>query len=222
MTVNDTQVAARLADVRARIRAAGADPDAVKVVAVTKGFGVEAVEAAVAAGLTDIGENYAQELIEKHGAVGARVRWHFLGSIQRNKVRRLAPMVDVWQSIDRVAAGRAVAAQAPGARVLVEVNTSGEASKGGCRPAEAAQLVDALGTMGLDVDGLMTVGPAGPAEGTRPGFAELAALARRLGLAELSMGMSNDLEVAVQEGATMVRIGTALFGPRPGSQATIG
>lgn len=210
----------RLVGVRERIRRAGGDPRRVTVVAVTKGFRPEAVEAALGAGITDVGENYAQELETKHAALpvpsSAVCRWHFLGHVQRNKVRRIASTVHLWQSVDRVQAGVEIARRRPGASVLVQVNVSGEANKNGCRLEEAPALVDDLAALGLDVCGLMAVGPAGPPEGARLGFRRVVALADRLGLRERSMGMTDDLEVAVQEGTTMVRIGRALFGPRPG------
>ncbi|HEX2273297.1 MAG TPA: YggS family pyridoxal phosphate-dependent enzyme [Acidimicrobiales bacterium] len=211
------EISERLGLVRERIAAAGADPTEVTVVAVTKGHGPEAAEAALAAGIVDLGENYAGELLRKHEVAGGRPpapRWHFLGHVQRRKVRSIAGVVHLWQGVDREAAGAEIARRAPGAAVLVQVNVTGEAAKNGCRPDEAATLVDELRGLDLRVLGLMAMGPAGPPEAARPGFRQLAALADELGLAERSMGMSDDLEVAVQEGATMVRIGRALFGPR--------
>lgn len=216
MAVLADEVAARLADVRERIRGAGGDPARVRVVAVTKGLGVEAVAAAVAAGLADVGENYAGELAAKMAAAAdLPVRWHFLGHVQRNKVRRIAAGVHLWQGVDRLAAGEEIARRRPGAAVLVQVNLTGAPGRNGCRWEEAPELAAALARLGLDVRGLMGVGPAGDPEDARPLFRRLARLAGSLGLAEVSMGMSGDLEVAVQEGATMVRLGTALFGPRP-------
>jgi pyridoxal phosphate enzyme (YggS family) len=209
-----------LGEVRGRIAAAGGDPDAVTVVAVAKGFGPDAVEAAVGAGLVDLGENYAQELLAKAGGVtpetAGRCRWHFIGHVQRNKVRALAPVVHLWETVDRLVTGQEIARRAPGANVLVQVNVSGEDAKNGCAFDDAGPLVESLQGLGLDVRGLMAVGPAGPPEDARPGFRRLAAMADRLGLPERSMGMTDDLEVAVQEGTTMVRVGRALFGPRPG------
>ena len=207
-------VAANLTAVRGRIAAAGGDPDGITVVAVTKGFGGRAVRAAVAAGVADLGENYAQELLGKAEAAGRDVRWHFLGPVQRNKVAAVAGYVNCWQSVDRVALGEAIARRRPGARVLVQVNATGEATKHGCRPQDTADLVAQLRHLPLDVAGLMAIGPLGTAEAARPAFRMVAGLAGTLGLAELSMGMTDDLEVAVQEGATMVRIGRGLFGPR--------
>jgi pyridoxal phosphate enzyme (YggS family) len=221
--VSGAEVARNLSSVRARIAGAGVDPRDIKVVAVTKGFGAEVVRAAVDAGLRDFGENYAQELIPKAAAVteaavtGASLRWHFLGPVQRNKVPVLAPVVAVWQAVDRRAAGQAIARRIPAAPVLVQVNISGESTKHGCALKDAPALVEELRTLGLGVLGLMAIGPSGLPEVARPGFRAVAHLARRLSLPEVSIGMTEDLEVAVEEGATMVRIGRGLFGPRPGT-----
>ena len=208
-------MAERLARVRERIAAAGGDPDGITVIAMTKGFEADAVRAALAVGLDQVGENYAQELVAKAGAVDGP-SWHFLGRLQRNKVRSVAGLVSLWQSVDRMELMHEIAKRAPGAAVLVQVNVSGEPQKGGCDRAEAEGLVAASQEAGLDVRGLMAVGPTGAPEDARPAFRWLAELGRRLDLPQLSMGMTEDLEVAVQEGATMVRIGRALFGPRLG------
>ena len=221
--MNAAFVSERLAELRARIAAAGGSPDDVTVVAVTKGRGPDAVAAAMAAGLGDVGENYADDLAEKAASFD-ECRWHFLGHVQRNKVRHIAAAVHLWQGVDRVAAGEEIARRAPGARVLVQVRIDGEGDDGngigtrnGCVPAEVPELVERLDALGLDVRGLMAVGPAGPPELARPGFAAITALADRLGLVERSMGMTDDLEVAVEEGSTMVRVGRGLFGVRPGA-----
>jgi hypothetical protein len=192
----------------------------VRVIGVTKGFGPEAVRAAVDAGLTELGENYAAELEAKAAAAGdaAEVAWHFLGAVQRNKVAQLAPLVGLWQSVARQAEGARIARFAPGARVLVQVETTGLPGRNGCPPEAAGDLVAQLGDLGLDVRGLMTV--AAPGEGAATeAFETLARLADRLGLEERSMGMSDDLEAAVAAGSTMVRIGRALFGERPPATA---
>ncbi len=208
------KVAANVDTVRERIRSAGADPASVRLVAVTKGFGPSVVEAVLAAGVVDVAESYAQEL-EAKAAVVSGPRWHFVGRLQTNKVRRLVPLVELWQSIDRPALARELAHRAPGTRALVQVNVAAEAGKGGCDPDDVAVLVDQLRRSAIDVAGLMAVGGMGPPEQARPGFRLLAKLADRLELVERSMGMSGDLEVAVEEGSTMVRIGRALFGERP-------
>lgn len=211
-------LADRLAEVRERISSAGGDPETITICAVTKGHEVERAADALAEGLLDLGENYAQELVAKAealaGAHGPTPRWHFIGRLQRNKVKLLAPHVALWQSIDRPELGPLVARHAPGAAVLVQVATTGEEGKGGCPTSEVPALVGSLDDDGLDVRGLMTVGPTDPDVDPRPGFEAVRSLADRLGLDEVSMGMSADLEAAVASGATIVRPGTALFGPR--------
>lgn len=212
-------VAERVAAVRARIDRAGGT--GVRLVAVTKAFAADAVVAALAAGIDDVGENYAQELLGKvpelldRGVDLTPLRWHFLGRLQRNKVRALAPHVHLWQSVDRAELGAEIARRAPGAAVLVQVNLAGEAQKGGCAWADLGALVADLRERDLDVRGLMGVGPAGDPEAARPGFRRLVATADDLGLPERSIGMTADLEVAVEEGSTMVRVGRDLFGERP-------
>ena len=206
-----------VASIRSRIAAAaarsGRDAADITLVAATKTVPVELVAAVVAAGVVDIGENRAQELTAKAPAlVGTGARWHFLGQLQRNKVRVLAPWVVCWQSVDRDELGAEIAKRAPGARVLIEVNLAGEPAKGGCGPSEAAGLLDSLRARGLVVAGLMAVPPAD--DDPRRWFARLRELGAHLELPELSMGMSGDFEIAVEEGATMVRVGRALFGPR--------
>jgi pyridoxal phosphate enzyme (YggS family) len=220
VTVDSGTVASRLADVRGRVERSGGDPNRVRIVAVTKGFGPEAVEAARAAGLADVGENYAQELVAKAAAVGPGVRWHFLGPVQRNKVRRLAPLVAAWHGVDRPSAAAAVGAASPGAQVFVEVNVLGDPGRPGCPAASVDDLVKELQEVPVVLSGLMAVGPPGDLEGSRRCFRWLARKAEQLGLRELSMGMSDDFEAAVAEGATTLRLGRVLFGPRPG-RATV-
>jgi pyridoxal phosphate enzyme (YggS family) len=207
-------VAARVAEVRQRIVAAaaraGRDAGEITLVAATKTVDLARVQAVVAAGVLDVGENRAQELLAKTDVVGAR--WHFLGQLQRNKVRQLAPWVTCWQSVDRPDLGTEIAKRVPAARVLVEVNLGEEPQKGGCLPAAVAGLVERLRADALEVAGLMTVPPH---DGNpRPWFAQLREMGQELGLPELSMGMTEDFEIAIEEGATMVRVGRALFGPR--------
>lgn len=220
---------ARLSAVRARIERAGGDPERVRLVAVTKGFDTDVVRRALGAGLRDLGESYVQELTAKaaemepdpSGAPNGSDPpddgpiWHFVGRLQRNKVRKAAPHVAWWHSVDRLSLGAEIARCAPGARVMAQVNVTGEETKGGCPPALLPALLEGFDDLGLDVRGLMTIGPPGPPEDARPAFRTVRALAEKHGLAELSMGMTGDLEVAVEEGATIVRVGTALFGPRP-------
>lgn len=207
-------VVAALDRIRNRITDAGGHADHVQVLAVTKGQPVECIAAAVGAGLTDIGENYAQELLAKADEVNENVRWHFIGQLQRNKVRSLAPVVHLWQSVDRLRLGEEISRRAPGASVLVEVNLTDDPNRGGARPGFVAGLVDGLRDLGLHVEGLMAVGRQGTADDVRSGFRVVREMADQLGLPTRSIGMSDDLELAVQEGSTMVRVGSALFGPR--------
>jgi pyridoxal phosphate enzyme (YggS family) len=215
-----TDVAAHLAEIRERIasaaRAAGRAPDAIRLVAVSKEVDAAAVAGAAAAGQRDFGENRAQELLTKVAALEEQsldVAWHFIGRLQRNKVKAIAPLVTLWHSVDRADLGTEIARHAPGARVLVQVNIAGEEQKGGCAPADVGALVDSLVELGLAVDGLMTVPPL--VGDPRPHFAALRELAARLALPVLSMGMSSDFEAAISEGSTLVRVGRAVFGPRP-------
>jgi uncharacterized pyridoxal phosphate-containing UPF0001 family protein len=228
-------VAERLAQVRDRIAKAGASPSSVRVVAVTKGFGSEAVEAAVGAGLLDLGENYAQELLSKASTAPSGVRWHFLGGLQRNKLGRLAPHVHLWHGLDSVEGAIALARRRPAAAVLVQVRAQGagesdrpgegnlagdggpvRAPRHGASVSEVPALVESARAAGLDVRGLMAVGRAHAArEEARRTFRDVAGLASTLGLSEVSMGMSADFELAVAEGATIIRLGRALFGDRP-------
>ena len=215
--IDPIAVADRARALHSRLARAGAAPD-LQVVAVTKGFGPDAVRAAVQVGLVDVGENYAQEVVEKARAlVGLEPppRVHFIGRLQRNKIRLVADLVTLWQSVDRPELVTEIARRAPGAAVLIQLNLSGEEHKGGCAFAEAAPLVGQAIDAGLDVWGLMGVGPGGAAEQAREGFRLLVALADELALPVRSMGMSADLEVAVEEGSTMVRVGRDLFGLRP-------
>jgi len=218
-------LARTLARVRERITDAGGDPDRVAVLAVTKGVAVERVIAALALGLTDVGESYVQELTDKAHEIDAWLdsraaaperppRWHFIGRLQRNKVRAAAPHVHLWQSVDRLSLAAEIARRAPGAAVLVQVNVAGEAQQGGCPPERVAATVEGCRDLGLEVRGLMAIGAQGAPDVVRASFRTVRALADALSLPERSMGMSGDLEAAVAEGSTMVRVGSDLFGPR--------
>jgi len=208
---------------------AGRDPNSVMLVGATKGVDANRVRAAVAAGLREIGENRIQEALPKISALGPGPRWHLIGHLQRNKARPAAEHFEVIHSIDGLATAQAVdrAAGRAGRRVavLVEVNVAGEAMKYGVPPEAAGALVAAVGACAhLAPVGLMTVAPmTDDPETVRPVFRRLRELRDRLreegagqGFRELSMGMSDDFEVAIEEGATMVRIGRAIFGDRAG------
>jgi hypothetical protein len=221
----------RFDEVRGRIARAAArasrDPDSVVLVGVAKTVPAAVLLEAAAQGLADLGENRVQEAETHVEALGrAAVRWHMVGHLQRNKAGRAAELFDRIHSVDSAALAAMLSrkAEALGRRlpVLIEVNVSGEASKFGVAPDQLDALLEPMaGLPGLALDGLMTVGaPVTRAEEARAGFARLRVLRdraeRTLGrrLPELSMGMSGDYEVAVEEGATLVRVGTALFGER--------
>lgn len=192
----------------------------VRVVCVTKAHPPGVAAAALEAGFTDLGENYAQELRDKAAALAEQVAdseatWHFIGRLQTNKVRLVADVVGLWQSVDRASLAEQIARRRPGASVLVQLDLADLPDRGGCPPPEAPALVARCAELGLDVRGLMGVGAPGDAEDSRAGFRLLDRIATDLGLDERSMGMSGDLDVAVEEGSTIVRLGSALVGPRP-------
>lgn len=232
MSDADAAVAQRLGALRERIAAAARradrDPARVRLVGAAKRQPAAVVAAAVRAGVRDLGENYVQEALEMRAALerelGAalfgELVWHGIGHVQRNKARDAVGCFDWIHGVDdaRLAAelSKHAGRRERTCTVLLQVNLSGEASKSGVAEAELAGLLDAVREVPhLRVAGLMTMpAPAPDPEQSRPAFAKLRALAERHGLAELSMGMSDDFEVAVEEGATLVRIGTALFGAR--------
>lgn len=218
--IDPADVERRLVRVRERIAAAGGD-ETVRIVAVTKAFGPDAVVAAHAVGLHDVGENYAQEMAEKAAALDDEVlrdvRWHFIGGLQSNKVRIVAPWVDLWQTVERLKIGREIVKRSSGEQppaALIQVKVGSEANKAGCPPEQVPTLVDELQAIGMAVHGLMTVGAAGDQGATAEAFAIVRDLADDHELPVRSMGMSGDLELAVRAGSTMLRIGSDLFGPR--------
>lgn len=221
-----------LQEIQDRIRSAalvaGRNPASVRLVAVSKTRPAEDVIKAHQAGQVVFGENYVQELLTKAAAVPATVQWHFIGHLQSNKVKPLAGLVSMIHSVDRLSLAEEVSRQwgrlGLCCDILVQVNLSGEASKSGTTEAEALHLVRAISTLPhVRIRGLMTM-PAffDDPEAARPFFAELRRLSRRIeaeripgvGMDELSMGMSGDFEAAIQEGATLVRVGTSIFGAR--------
>jgi len=222
-------VAERLASARQRIiraaERAGRDPASVRVIAATKTVPPERIAEVVAAGVTDIGENRVQEARSKQASVPAGLRWHLIGHLQGNKAPLAAQLFDTVHSLDSERIGAALSAhREPGRHPitsLIEVDFTGIEARTGVSPESAADLLGALAAYaGLEVAGLMTIAPAGNPEAARDCFRRLRELRDRLqerlgrGLPELSMGMSDDFEAAVEEGATMVRLGRVLFGAR--------
>ncbi len=217
------QISANFEAVKKRIAAAcaraGRNAAEVTVVAVTKTFGAEAVTAGIAAGATNIGENRVQEARDKKPAVVGSARWHLIGHLQTNKARDAVRLFDVIETIDSLELAQKVAnaAAREGKRqeVLLEVNLGREAQKTGADPDEVVSLAKQIaGIDALSLRGLMAIPPHGTPEETRPWFRELRKLRDAAGLPELSMGMTEDFEVAIEEGATLVRIGRAIFGER--------
>jgi len=225
-------IAANLQDIKGRIRsaalAAGRDPASVRLVAVSKTRPAGDVLEARRAGQSVFGENYVQELVAKAAEISEPVEWHFIGHLQSNKVKQLAGVVGMIHSIDRFSLAEEVSRQwgrlGRCCDILVQVNLSGEASKSGTTEAEALQLVRAIATLDhVRIRGLMTMPPFfDDPEAARPFFAELLRLSQRIAaegipgveMGELSMGMSGDFEAAIREGATLVRVGTSIFGVR--------
>lgn len=187
--------------------------------AVTKGFGAEAVKAANNAGLNDFGENYAQEMLTKQSFLKesskySELLWHFIGNLQRNKVRKIADQVCKWHSVDSLPLGMEIAKRSVKPKVLVQVNMTGAKEQGGVDPTTAPILVDELLGIGVDVVGLMTIGDHADRKATRIYFQKLKKMTLMLNLAECSMGMSGDYDLAIETGTTILRLGTAIFGNR--------
>jgi len=190
----------------------------VRIVAVAKGFPWSDVRVATAAGVTMIGENYAQEILAKYSSVPVqeRPKLHLIGRLQSNKIQQLAPFVTTWQTVDRERLVDDIARRVPGSEIMVQANVTGEADKGGCAPGDLETLVERARRQDLKVVGLMVVGPtSGDRDLTRRVFIEAARRRADLGLVELSMGMSSDIDLAVEAGSTMVRVGSMVFGSRP-------
>ena len=214
--------------IRATAKRAGRDPDSVRLVAVTKAFGADAVLAAYEAGHRLFGENYVQEAQKKiEAVVKPDIVWHMIGHLQTNKAKYAAKLFDTIESVDSKKLAdelsKRTAAVGKSQKILVEVNLSDEETKSGCKESELFDVVEYAGSLSnLELLGLMTVPPFLPPEEVRPYFKRLRKLALDIGaksfkgvtMRELSMGMSADFEVAIEEGATIVRVGTAIFGQR--------
>ena len=221
--MNEETIAARLIHVRDRIAAAceqsGRSPEVVTLIAVSKGFGAAAVCEAAAAGVTDIGENRVQEAADKRPELaGIRgVTWHMIGHLQTNKVKAALGLFDVIHSVDSLRLAEAISNRAvSNVPVFLEVNVSHEPTKTGFTINEVSDAYRAARLLHLDIRGLMTIAPLTDRdEDARPIFRDLRVTAHGLGLEQLSMGMTNDYKVAIEEGATHVRVGRAIFGERP-------
>jgi pyridoxal phosphate enzyme (YggS family) len=229
------EIRANIAALEARIVAActraGRKRDEVTLVAVSKTFPASDVELAIDAGMTDVGENKVQEARDKKPDVSRKARWHLIGHLQSNKVKDAVRLFDVIQTVDSIALAEKIARSSPSVprllsssgpqprtrgpeaprnpALLLQVNIGREPQKSGVDPSEVAALAKRV-----ELKGLMAIPPAGEAEDVRPYFRELRALRDECGLQELSMGMTDDFEVAIEEGATIIRVGRAIFGNR--------
>jgi pyridoxal phosphate enzyme (YggS family) len=213
------RVAQNVATLRKRIASTGRDPASIRIVAVTKTFGVEAVRAAVDNGLDQLGENYVDELESKCAlSRDLVVTWHFLGALQSNKIARVASCAQVLSTVSRMKELEKIAAGIARPQLYVQVDYTGGATRNGVEASGVAALVERARALELDVRGLMTVAAPDPALARRA-FGNLAALRSDLGLAECSMGMSDDLELACEMGTSEIRIGRALFGERAAATA---
>lgn len=213
MTVPDELVAERLQNVREAIEAVGKSQ--VKIIAVTKGFDRSAIDCVQRLGLRDIGENYAQELEEKAAAIDEATRVHFMGRIQRNKVRKIGAQVDLWHSVARPEILVELAKRVDSPKALIQVRPIDDNTKDGVEPDGIDEMLEVARTHEVEVLGLMTIGVLGDVEATRSCFIEVDRLATQYGLPERSMGMSGDYRDALAAGSTMLRLGSVLFGDRP-------
>ena len=211
--IDAKEVADRVAHVRSEISNAGGSE--VSLIAVTKSFGIDALRAASNAGCEGVGENYAQELLEKITVGLPSIDVHFIGALQSNKVRLLSEHIALWQSVDRDSVVDELGRRAPGASILIQVDTTQEPSKGGVPPDQLDALRVRAESRGLNVKGLMTIGPTdGTQQECEKAFGMLRQLVNEQGLSVCSMGMSADYPIAVACGSTMVRVGSGLFGDR--------
>ena len=228
------RVSRGLVKVRAVMHARGIDPEAVTIIAVTKGWGPEAPLAALANGVCWLGENYADELVEKAFAVrealaglslgpngfagsGLSPRWTFQGKLQTNKINRLKDLVELWQTVDSVDRANALGSRVPGAAALIQVLLEDSGSRSGCTALEVPQVLQAARAAGIQVQGLMGVAPDSAlygAEAALAAFTQMQHLGAIHELEILSMGMSDDYELALDRGATHLRLGSLLFGTR--------
>jgi PLP dependent protein len=227
-----TDITANINEIRQRIRSAAArcqrNPDSIKLLAVTKTVSPAIVSKAIAAGISEFGENYIQEAKEKIAVIEQRVQWHMIGHLQTNKAKYAVNLFDYIHSVDRIELAKEISKRASltgrKINILIEINVSGERTKNGIAPADAMGLIKDISTLeNISVKGLMTMAPySDDPEDSRPYFTALRNLQKNIisdGIAgiqmdELSMGMTDDFEIAIEEGATIVRIGRAIFGER--------
>ena len=186
----------------------------VTLIGVTKGFTHEEVNIASKLGIKNFGENYAQELLTKNPLVDPEISWHYIGQLQSNKIRKISHLVDVWHSVTSLKLAREIHKRNDQAQILLQVSLMGPSNSKGFKVEQLPQLISELRDMNIDISGLMTMGVPGDMVATRVVFKELRKLADTFELPECSMGMSDDFEIALESGASMIRVGSAIFGNR--------
>ena len=206
------EIKERLQEINKIIDAKAQNP--VTLIGVTKGFTHEEVNIASELGIKNFGENYAQELLTKNPLVDPEISWHYIGQLQSNKIRKISHLVDVWHSVTSLKLAREIHKRNDQAQILLQVSLMGPSNSKGFEVEQLPQLISELRDMNIDISGLMTMGVPGDKVATRVVFKELRKLADTFELPECSMGMSDDFEIALESGASMIRVGSAIFGNR--------
>ena len=206
------EIKERLEEINEIIDAKAQNP--VTLIGVTKGFTHEEVIIASELGIKNFGENYAQELLTKNPLVDPEISWHYIGQLQSNKIRKISHLVDVWHSVTSLKLAREIHKRNDQAQILLQVSLMGPSNSKGFEVEQLPQLISELRDMNIDISGLMTMGVPGDMVATRVVFKELRKLADTFELPECSMGMSDDFEIALESGASMIRVGSAIFGNR--------
>ena len=206
------EIKERLEEINKIIDAKAQNP--VTLIGVTKGFTHEEVNIASELGIKNFGENYAQELLTKNPLVDPEISWHYIGQLQSNKIRKISHLVDVWHSVTSLKLAREIHKRNDQAQILLQVSLMGPSNSKGFEVEQLPQLISELRDMNIDISGLMTMGVPGDMVATRVVFKELRKLADTFELPECSMGMSDDFEIALESGASMIRVGSAIFGNR--------
>ena len=206
------EIKERLEEINKIIDAKAQNP--VTLIGVTKGFTHEEVNIASELGIKNFGENYAQELLTKNPLVDPEISWHYIGQLQSNKIRKISHLGDVWHAVTSLKLAREIHKRNDQAQILLQVSLMGPSNSKGFEVEQLPQLISELRDMNIDISGLMTMGVPGDMVATRVVFKELRKLADTFELPECSMGMSDDFEIALESGASMIRVGSAIFGNR--------
>ena len=206
------EIKERLEEINGIIDAKAQNP--VTLIGVTKGFTHEEVNIASELGIKNFGENYAQELLTKNPLVDPEISWHYIGQLQSNKIRKISHLVDVWHSVTSLKLAREIHKRNDQAQILLQVSLMGPSNSKGFEVEQLPQLISDLRDMNIDISGLMTMGVPGDMVATRFVFKKLRKLVDAFELSECSMGMSDDFEIALESGASMIRVGSAIFGNR--------